>query len=262
VEPVALRDTCDRNYTAAFAALIPHVGSSTGGTRSFGTVTAVVTGLTEAFYNPVMVTSAEAAPGDVTAAVRWSRSLGVPASVVLREDLRERFESTVRGVGLEPNRWADPGMALHPIPPTPPAPPELRIEVVDAATFDDWHAGISYGPNFRRVYGPTLIEDPTFRLVVGYVEDQPVAGAAAILTGNAVGIYAVGTAERARRRGFGRAMTWAAIQAGVEAGCSVAVLQSSEMAVSLYRWMGFVEVCRYIDYEPVEGSAGGPASPA
>lgn len=78
------------------------------------------------------------------------------------------------------------------------------------------------------MYGPTLVDDPFFRFVVGYLEDRPVAGAAAILIDGSAGIYAVGTAEHARRRGFGQAVTWAAIQAGVDAGRDIAVLQASK----------------------------------
>ena len=39
-------------------------------------------------------------------------------------------------------------------------------------------------------------------------------------------------------------MTWAAIHAGAEAGCDVAVLQSTVVGVSVYARMRFVEVRR------------------
>jgi ribosomal protein S18 acetylase RimI-like enzyme len=185
-------------------------------------------------------------------AVHWVRSLGLATSVQLREELRARFDPTLRGLGLEAEEWVAPGMALHPIPPSPSAPDGLRIERVGPETFDDWHEGISYGPRFKRVFGPTLLADPAFAFVVGYLDDEPVAGAAAILADSVVGIYAVGTVESARRRGFGEAVTWCAIQAGVVAGCDVAVLQSTEVAVGVYRRMGFVEVCRYVEYLPTE----------
>ena len=246
----ALREACDRNYTAAFAALVPHIAAPVGGVRQFGSLVAVVTGLPNPFFNPVMVTDPGASSGDLSAALRWTSSQGVLASVQLREDLRERFEPIARGFGLEPDPWIAPGMALHPIPAIAPPEPSLRTQLVDPTRFDDWHSGIAYGPRFRDVYGPTLLDDPAFRLVVGYVDDEPVAGAAAIISDTVVGIYAVGTAEHARRRGYGRALTWAAVQAGVEAGCHVAVLQSTEMAAGLYRSMGFVEVCRYLEFLP------------
>ncbi len=49
----ALREACDRNLTAAFAALVPHTEAGNGEIRSFGAVVAVATGLPIAFYNPV-----------------------------------------------------------------------------------------------------------------------------------------------------------------------------------------------------------------
>lgn len=246
----ALREACDRNLTEAFAALIPHTGAPFAEKRSFGPVVAVATGASDPFFNPVMITDPAASADELAAAVGWIRSLGVSPSVELREDLRERLEPDVLGLEFEAVPWATPGMALHPIPRIPSLPPELRIEPVDFDRFEDWFTGISYGPGLKSVFVQTLLDDPSFRLLVGYVGDDPVTGAAAIMSDEVVGVYAVGTAEQARRRGFGQAATWAAIRAGSDAGCSVAVLQSSEMGLSLYRQMGFIEVCGYVEYLP------------
>ena len=60
-----------------------------------------------------------------------------------------------------------------------------------------------------------------------------------------VGIYNVGTAESVRRRGYGWALTLAAIRAGAEAGCTLATLQSAAMAQSLYEVHGFRTLYRY-----------------
>jgi hypothetical protein len=202
----SLRAACDGNYAAAFAALIPHVGHEFGGTRTFGSVIAVATGLERAFYDPVMATQADADTGDVIEAVQWIRSLGLAASVQVREELRGRFERVLGEVGLEADPWVTPGMALYPIPSSPSPPGGLRIERVGVDAFEDWHEGIAYGPRFKRVYGATLLDDPAFRFVVGFLDDQPVAGAAAILADGVAGIYAVGTVESARRQGFGQAL--------------------------------------------------------
>jgi ribosomal protein S18 acetylase RimI-like enzyme len=248
-------EACDGNYAAAFAALIPHVGAKVGSTRAFGSVVAVATGLDIAFYNPVIAARPSASTQDLASAVDWVRSLGLSASVQLAEELRPRLEPALFDLGLEPDPWVTPGMALDPIPIPPEAPRELRIEHVDADAFDDWHEAIDYGPRFKRILGPTLLGDPTFRLVIGYLHDEPVAGAAAIVDDGVVGIYAVGTREHARGRGFGQAVTWGAVLAGVDAGCRLAVLQSTEVAVSLYRRMGFVEVRRYVEHLPARDLA-------
>jgi ribosomal protein S18 acetylase RimI-like enzyme len=67
----------------------------------------------------------------------------------------------------------------------------------------------------------------------------------AIASRRAAGVYNVGTLQAARRRGVGTALTWAAVAAGRELGLDCAVLQSSEMAVSMYEAMGFRTVVQY-----------------
>ena len=77
--------------------------------------------------------------------------------------------------------------------------------------------------------------DDRILAAVGYDDGEPVSCAAAIRSGSTVGIYAVGTIERARRRGYGRAVTSAAIDAGRSAWAgTVAVLQSSELGLRVF----------------------------
>ena len=67
----------------------------------------------------------------------------------------------------------------------------------------------------------------------------------AIRSDSASGVYNVLTLERARRRGVGTALTWAAVAAGKAWGLDTIVLQSSPMAESMYRAMGFRLVAPY-----------------
>ena len=163
-----LARACDGNWIAAFTALVPHVCGGVGGSRSFGSVEAVVTGLDRAYYNPVFATETDARPRDLVEAVEWIRAQGVAASVQLAEELSDRLGDVLRDLDLETDPWVTPGMALHPIPRSPRPPAELRLEPVAVRSFDDWHEGIAYGPNFKRVFGPRLVDDPAFRFVVGY----------------------------------------------------------------------------------------------
>jgi ribosomal protein S18 acetylase RimI-like enzyme len=124
------------------------------------------------------------------------------------------------------------------------------IRIGGAELLDDWHAAIESSEVFRGLFGPTLVADPRVRLAVGYLAGEPVSAAAAVHSGRTLGVYAVATVERARRRGIGRAVTWAAIEAGANAWEStIAVLQSSEMGVPVYRSMGFEEVARYVEFD-------------
>jgi ribosomal protein S18 acetylase RimI-like enzyme len=56
------------------------------------------------------------------------------------------------------------------------------------------------------------------------------------------GIYAVATDEPMRGRGYGRALTLAAMHAGREMGLDTAVLMASELGQPVYRRIGFREV--------------------
>ena len=71
--------------------------------------------------------------------------------------------------------------------------------------------------------------------------------------GDAAGIYAVAVAEDARRRGYGRAISLAALQAGADAGHRFGVLQSSTMGFGVYRAIGLTLVCRLQAYEDIVG---------
>jgi GNAT superfamily N-acetyltransferase len=126
----------------------------------------------------------------------------------------------------------------------------VEIRLGGADLFDDMHAVLGSSATFRRIFGPELLGDPGVCVAVGYLDGEPVSAATAIRSASTLGIYAVATIERARRRGIGRAVTWAAIEAGRSTwGSRIAVLQSSEMGLPVYASMGFVEVARYIAYE-------------
>jgi ribosomal protein S18 acetylase RimI-like enzyme len=77
------------------------------------------------------------------------------------------------------------------------------------------------------------------------IDGRAVATALAVFVGDGVVISNVATLPEARNRGFGRAVTLAAMHAGAEMGARIAVLQSSEMGLNVYRRLGFEEFGRY-----------------
>jgi ribosomal protein S18 acetylase RimI-like enzyme len=99
-----------------------------------------------------------------------------------------------------------------------------------------------------------MVADPRWDLFVGYADGVPVAKSMGFRHADLVGVYNVGTAEEARRRGYGWAMTMAVLVAGAAAGCSTATLQSSAMGLPMYEKHGFRTVFRY------RGFRGSPAS--
>ncbi len=84
-----------------------------------------------------------------------------------------------------------------------------------------------------------LDENSPLRHYVTFSGRQPVATASTFLEGHVVGLYHVGTVPEARRRGLGRTATIHALRDAGDAGCRIAVLQSSKLGVRLYRRIGF-----------------------
>lgn len=84
-------------------------------------------------------------------------------------------------------------------------------------------------------------EHAPLRHYVGFVDDRPAGVVTTFQDGETLGIYNVATSEAFRRRGIGSALTAHAVREGQAAGSKQAVLQSSEMGVSVYRALGFRE---------------------
>jgi Acetyltransferase (GNAT) domain len=74
---------------------------------------------------------------------------------------------------------------------------------------------------------------------IAYLEDEPASIAMAILSHGVAGIYWVGSLERARGLGLGRAVTVAATNAGLALGGEIASLQASPMGRPIYTKLGY-----------------------
>jgi Acetyltransferase (GNAT) domain len=74
---------------------------------------------------------------------------------------------------------------------------------------------------------------------IARIDSEPVSIAMTIVSDGVAGIYWVGSVERARGRGLGRAVTVAATNAGFELGGDVASLQASPMGKPIYEAMGY-----------------------
>jgi ribosomal protein S18 acetylase RimI-like enzyme len=75
-----------------------------------------------------------------------------------------------------------------------------------------------------------------------------VAASLAFDLGGDCGVYNVGTVGRARRRGFGTAVTAAQLAAARARGRRTASLQSTPMAERLYAALGFRDLGRFVEY--------------
>lgn len=153
-----------------------------------------------------------------------------------------------------------PGMAadLYALDERLPRPPGLTIvAVADERTLRDWAelAGAGYGepaPVRQARYDVHLAlglsTDLPLLRYVAYLEGQAVAMSALFLGAGVAGIYEVATAESARRKGIGAAITLAPLYRARELGYRIGVLQASEMGTPLYTRLGFRQVCTFSLY--------------
>ncbi|MGI8926864.1 MAG: GNAT family N-acetyltransferase, partial [Tepidiformaceae bacterium] len=173
---------------------------------------------------------------------------------VLRAGADAALIAAARSAGLATGHEM-PSMALEPLPGAPPPLPEgLRIRPVDDEADLALYTAqfIGADPEWDQVVkaiGRTAMSLPGFTLLLGLCDGEPVATSMAVVTGATVGIYNVGVDPRYRRRGFGSAMSLAAMAAGAAEGCRLAGLQASEMGYSMYEGLGFRTVETYLSME-------------
>src|SRR5215204_4586396 len=110
---------------------------------------------------------------------------------------------------------------------------------VIAANWDPPDEAVS---TFYARVAPALLEpDCPARLLLGYVQGKPVVASECFLYAGVAGLYNVVTLPTARQRGFGSALTLAALLKAREAGYRTAVLQASARGQSIYARLSFVE---------------------
>ena len=75
---------------------------------------------------------------------------------------------------------------------------------------------------------------------VGYAEGRPICAAATCTGPEGIGLYSVATSFAYRGRGYGEAITRAAIdRASLQFGTTRAILQSTTSGLALYQRLGF-----------------------
>ena len=153
----------------------------------------------------------------------------------------------------------------------PPVPAELVVRrVTDDAAFhavtEVMFAGFEmpaelvmpFEERFREFcVGPRAIQQ-TF---LGTIDGRAVATSLGMIVDDTIGIFNVATLPDARRRGYGAAVTAAAMAHGQAGGARRAILESSPMGRSVYESLGFRQVCEVTVFEG-HFSGDGPPDPA
>jgi GNAT superfamily N-acetyltransferase len=83
-------------------------------------------------------------------------------------------------------------------------------------------------------------------LHLGLIDGRPVARSMALCHDQLVAVHNVYVATDQRKRGFGSALTAAAIEAGVRGGATAACLEATILGVPVYEAMGFRKVDDYV----------------
>jgi GNAT superfamily N-acetyltransferase len=252
----------NRHWSDAFTLFVEDAG---GENRRYGTIDAFLGGIPMPFANGCLVLG-DSAPQDLEAALAWIEPAAVPFLVRLVDAHLPTHQHVIEGHGLERLPDPMPGMLLAPIPAAPRPTAGVTVVQVDDASYDEFLATLvatGLPQEFAAsVFPRRLIQMPHNAYFLGYLDGQPVGTSVAIKTGQSGGIYSVGTVEEARKRGVGRAVTWAAVDAIRAWGCSAAVLQSSVMGHSLYLAMGFRDAVQYVRFAPKANPATAAARPA
>ena len=118
------------------------------------------------------------------------------------------------------------------------------VRAVDEALLSDYRVKMASGfeipeAALAAIITPAALHEDSFVALLGFVGDEPVASAAVVVTGDCAGVYNIGTPPAQRKKGYGEALTRAAIAEGVRRGCTTTTLQASAMGFSIYERMGY-----------------------
>lgn len=182
-------------------------------------------------------------------------------AVVVEAESAQPMDAAVRARGWHLDE-EEPALALSPIPTPPPPPDDLTIRLV--ATEEEFADFMAISRTaYRWIPSLAAATDPAVALCVGYVRGEAVAVSRLTCQRGVGDLNGVVTAPAHRRRGYGTALTWAAIAEGARRGCTAMTLTATEMGYPVYVRMGFVPVCTYRTYLPPaptlgnEGGVGG-----
>ena len=252
-------DGVDWSYWQSSAAIASHARD--GEVRQTLRYTLIDIGAPISEFNYALVRDPESDLLDaLDAAERFFGAKQHPYRVVFRAEHAEPCAVVLREHGL---RAVDllPGMQIATATraPAPPAGLDVRV-ATDAASLRDFGRTVFSGFGLPEHDAHLFLTEhlrscPSFVPFVGYVGRTPVCASSLLVNAHVAGIYWVATRDGFRRRGFGTAITWAAIVEGARRGCGLASLQASAMGRPVYAQMGFDHDRSYARFEPLAASS-------
>jgi GNAT superfamily N-acetyltransferase len=174
--------------------------------------------------------------------------------VLVEADAGHPVETEIRQQG-----WSiaeeEPAFVMPALSETVTAPPGLEIRrVTDGAGLRAFTetAGTAFNTPPEMWNLMTLPDaaavDPDIAHLIGWCDGRPVATAVMYRVGPTACIAGVAVLAEYRSRGFGTAITAAAITAGAALGCTSAALRAGPMSIRLYQRMGFLPACVHRTY--------------
>jgi ribosomal protein S18 acetylase RimI-like enzyme len=136
-------------------------------------------------------------------------------------------------------------MLLAPLVATTPAASDLEIrrveDAADLTRFNDVCAQVFELDRSALAVldDPRMLDLPGFAFHLGFLDGLAVGTVMTCCIDGVALVFNVATLPGHRRRGIGEAMTWTAVNHGVEAGCDRAFLQATPDGLPLYERMGF-----------------------
>jgi GNAT superfamily N-acetyltransferase len=229
-----------------------------------------VAGTTEPFRNTVAsvrfdAASADRRIGEILATYRergagcwwWAAPFHTP------DDIPERLLAAgLNDEGLAPAMAVE--LAALPLDEPPPAELQiapviderslrafLRVHQAEMAPGDDTSGPMDEAAvqRFADAVVPRLPLEPAPLRYVGRVDGEPVTTSRISLGGGVAGLYAVVTVPAFRGRGYGRAMTLAALRAARDLGHVISVLQATDAGYRVYERLGYRDVFAYRAFE-------------
>ncbi|MGB8005391.1 MAG: GNAT family N-acetyltransferase [Gaiellaceae bacterium] len=196
----------------------------------------------------------DAAAGQLEDGRLRAAELGTPFIVMTRAGKTPGVEAAARELGLT-NEIEFPGMTVTPEQfKTPAMEPELvRADSAEllAQALAVGASGFGAPPTLiASVYSLEVAQLEGLEMYLAQADGADVSTAVGFTVDKATAIFSVATPEEHRGRGYGAAVTAAAVRGGFTRGADLAGLQSSPLGESVYRRLGFQEVETYRLFAP------------
>lgn len=217
--------------------------------QEFGPITLVSGGGNHPIFNMGFVFDPPTAD-ELSEAIQWIQDTNSPFWLNVADSAIPRIEDLAAEHDISEHEWVFSGMIRPSLDDLPSN--ESGAEISEVTTGDDAEA-------FQRVFltvfdldkeampdqsSDESDEDRSHRFL-GRLDGKPVAIGGTTRIGEVANVFGMAVLEEFRGRGIGTAICSSTLRMAREQGCSVATLESTPMAVSMYENVGFESVVEY-----------------